>query len=513
MMFCYRRISIVVAVIIMLYRAAPGLTAEQTWTGGAGTMNFNDPANWSDVGPQTGDYMKFDASGIYQASNVIEITAPCQVSGIIFQRGATLSVNIADGVALTIDDTGFALNAITVPLGETAPYSVTCDGSGRILALGHLGIGTHGSGGLTIGAAMVIDNGRDIRIWGSQPVTVSGAVSGMGYLGVIMDAANDIVTLTGTTVQSGGIFVQNGTLKLMKAVGVDYMSVNGSSCILEIGVPINAAAWNTRLYINSGTLKVSAPGTVIDRDVEIAESISITGSESITISGNMYQNVFLADVTVNMDAPNDVVRLTGSNDYFGSTVVNGGTLSWECVNAQESSVRVNNAGSVLAGIGTIRGTVTMNDATKLAPGLNGGSDVGTLAINGLLTFNNESKYEVTVSGGAADKIIAGNNIIATGGAPNIQIQPGYSAMGLALPTTIMDIAGTYTAFDESALPPGWDIDNALVGSLIRITSAGVISPVTIPAYDKWGMIIAFFLLFGSGVRRMRKKSSGKVYST
>ncbi len=508
----YKRISIVVSIIVMLFHAASGFAAEQTWTGGAGTMNFNDPANWSGVGPQPGDYMKFDAGGVYQATNVIEITASCQISGIIFQRGAALSVNIADGAILTIDDTGFAFNTIVVPSGETTPYSVTCAGSGAIVALGHLGIGNHGSGGLTVGAPLVIDNGRDIRIWGSQPVTVSGAVSGMGYLGVTMEAADDVVTLTGTTVQSGGMFVQSGTLKLMKASGVNNLSVTGSSGILEIGVPINAANWNPKLSINNGTLRVSAAGTVIDRDVEIADYINITGSESITISGNIYQDMILAGVTVDMDETDDVVRLTGSNSYLGATTVNGGTLSWECVNAQPGLVRVNNAGSVLSGTGTIPDEVTMNDATILAPGLNGGADVGTLTINGFLIFNNESKYEVTVTGGAADRIVAGSYAVAMGGAANVEIQPGYDTAGLALPATIMDVAGAYMAFDESALPPGWNIDDAPVGTLIRITAVGGASPVTIPTYNEWGMIVAFLLLSVGGIRRMRKKSSGKYHT-
>ena len=102
-----------------------------------------------------------------------------------------------------------------------------------------------------------------------------------------------------------------------------------------------------------------------------------------------------------------------------------------------------------------------------------------------------------------DKIVAGDVFTATGNTPNVVIQAGFNTAGLSLPETIIDVTGAYTALDESGLEVGWDIDDAPVGGLIRITSTG--GPPVIPTLNEWGMIILSFLLAAFAVRTIRSR--------
>ncbi len=244
---------------------------------------------------------------------------------------------------------------------------------------------------------------------------------------------------------------------------------------------------NTLTGAGGASIVLGANTLTVDQDGAAAFAGVISGTGGLVLDANSTATL----------------TLTGINTYTGATTVDAATLSFDAINTGVSAVTANNAGTKVAGSGTIPGTLTMNTGTILAPGAAGGAGVGTLTVTGLLTLNGTSKYEITMTGGAIDKIVAGGALTATGSTPTMEFQAGYSSAGLALPATFMDITGAYTAF-TNGLPVGYVADGAKVGNLIRLTAVAG----SIPTLNEWGIIIMTLLLAGASVVFIRRRRTG-----
>jgi len=432
---------------------------------------------------------------------------------------AALVLGGADTIA-NLSGTGTITNGgFTLTVTQAAPqtYSGVMSGTGGLTKLGaavltlsgtntYTGATTITAGGITTGAANVIADGSDV---------VDNAA-------LVLGGAETIANLSGTgTVTNGGF-----TLTVTQAAPQTYSGVmSGTGGLTKLGAAVltlsgtntySGATTITAGGITTGAANVIADGSSVVVNAPLVlgggETIAnLSGSSTITNGGFTLTVTQAADQTYSgvmsgvgglTKAGAAALTLTGINTYTGATAVNAGTLSFNAINTGVSAVTVSNAATKLAGTGTIPGAVTMNAGTILAPGGTNGDLVGTLTINGIVTFNGASKYIVTMTGGAVDQIVAGAALTATGSVPTIEMQAGYSIAGVALPATVMNITGAYTAFDVTSLPAGFVIDAAKVGNLIRFTA---LPAAVVPTLNEWGIFITLILLTGAGVILMRRR--------
>ena len=445
------------------------------------------------------------AGGLSINANIITLSGVNTYTGITTLTGGTLRLANASAFGANTTATGMTLGAGTELEVATAIAAADWDP----------GITLAGAATISFTAAGTeidtdIDNGGNLlTLTGSEPVTLStGVISGAGGLTVNMTALADIITLSGVNTYAGITTVTSGTLRLANAsaYGTNTTATGmtlGAGSELEVATAIAAADWDPGITLaGAATIDITAAGSEIDTNVANGGNLlTVTGSENITFSGIISGG---GGLTVNMTAPTDVVTLSGANTYTGNTTLSAGTTAFNGVATGASAVTASNAGTRVEGTGTIPGTLTMNTGTILAPG---GTAVGTLTVTGNVTLNGESKYEVTCTGANPDLVIAGADFTATGSTPNVEIQAGYSTAGFVLPETILNVTGAYTALDESALPAGWDIDNAKVGNLIRITAVTAPSSA-VPTMNEWGLIITLILIAGLAVTFMGKRQQG-----
>ncbi len=89
-------------------------------------------------------------------------------------------------------------------------------------------------------------------------------------------------------------------------------------------------------------------------------------------------------------------KLSGTNDYAGTTQVQGGKLTVNGKNTGTGAVTVSK-GAELAGKGSIGGTVTLQSGAMLTAGDGGNAGTQSLTINGKLTSNSGSIINVPVT--------------------------------------------------------------------------------------------------------------------
>lgn len=394
-------------------------------------------------------------------------------------------ITLAGAATINANYSGCEIDENITTVGGTLTFVGTED----ILVSGNIG---PGAGGVTLNMFTVFDT-----------VILSGTNNYTGATNIVKGTLNmRNNTAAGTT--AGGVSVTsiNGRLELQGGitVGNEDLWINGDAgAVLEMNNVSGDNTWNGAVTLASAAVDIkSTAGSLTFGSTMSGNNVTFDcNTGAITVTGALGSGGGQSMTKTGTG----VLTLNGANNYTGVSTINAGTVNFNGVSVALGAITASNAGTKIAGVGTIPADVTMNDGTSLAPGGTNGDAVGTITINGVLTFNNESKYVITVLGaGGVDKIVGNNDIVATGNTPNVEAQAGYSTVGLVLPATIMDFTGAYTAFDESALPASWDIDNAKVGNLIRLTATGA---PAIPTLSEWGMILFSLILAAYAIRRMR----------
>ncbi len=424
---------------------------------------------------------------------------------ITFTGGENIAVNaaIVDGAAtpVTINMTAssdvvtFSGNNTYTGTTTITTGNLTTGGAGKIadtspVTLAANGILTLGGAEkiytLTGAAGSQINNGGNLLTIDQHAATAfDGVISGAG--GLTLDAAStSILSLGGANTYTGTTTINaNGITTTAAGVIADTSPVT----LAAAGRLVLGGAEKIYTLTGAAGSQINNGGNLLTIDQHAATAFAgvISGAGGLTLDA----------------ASTNTLTLSGVNTYTGPTTVNAATLSFDAINTGVSAVTANNAGTKVAGSGTIPGTLTMNTGTILAPGAAGGAGTGTLTVNGAITLNGTSKYEITMIGGNIDKIVAGAALTATGSTPTMEFQAGYNSSGLALPATIMDITGAYTAF-TNGLPVGYVVDGAKVGNLIRITAV----PAAVPTLNEWGMIVMMLLLAGASIVLIRRRRVG-----
>ncbi|WP_166430657.1 beta strand repeat-containing protein, partial [Polymorphobacter arshaanensis] len=280
-----------------------------------------------------------------------------------------------------------------------------------------------------------------------------GDISGTGSLTNVNSGA---LILLGNNSYSGGTTFSNGILGAgtSSAFGTGTVSLGFNSWLIgQPGAPLTLAndidLTSTLISIGGGTLGVG-PDLTLSGAISGANGFDKVGTEVLT--------------------------LTGTNTYSGTTNVGAGTLLVNGANNGAGAVTVAN-GATLGGSGSITGAVSIANGGTLAPGNSPGTlTVGSLSLLGSSVLNWELG-DPNISGGANNDLVIVTNNLTLDGLLTVT-DPGTGAgFGLGV-YQLMTYGGVLTnnGLTVAALPPTFNgfVQTSISGQVnLVITAPGV----------------------------------------
>jgi autotransporter-associated beta strand protein len=455
-------------VAVNVTEAAHTVTLDQNLTvtgalvkGGAGKLVVSGTNSFSNATPVSVRAGTLEISGAFTAANGtgngdIEV-APTTGSA------ATLRVS-----------TGANVTANRVILGGNTPNSVGA-GAGTLIQTGGIvnsrqwftvgsgvnGLTTGGSGVFTMTGGILNQNaasGTNMEVANFTGTTGVVTMSGSSAINILN---NGSINLGANSNAGNGTFTQDGgAVTLFSDAGVTV----GGTGALRLGAAGTLPGGSTYTYnLNGGTLTTPSitrnggggnastgvfnfnGGTLIPTasnadfitsalrtNVKAGGAIINTNGLDIRISGNLAHDAAL-DVTPDgglIKRGAGILTLGGFSTYTGPTVIEAGTLAVSGGISGSTSINVQQAatldvtlnsllmvtGQTLLGDGTVLGTTTMSDGSRLSPGQN----IGTLTMAGDLDVS----AAVAQSGVAAlvfelNSLLASDQVAFTTGALTI----------------------------------------------------------------------------------------------
>ena len=301
---------------------------------------------------------------------------------------------------------------------------------------------------LTIGS-IIADNGSATALTlgglgGTLILTNNNTYTGTTYInaGSLQVGAGAAL---GSIATSSGIIDNGGTLSFNRPDSTSVGAVSGKGGIIQLGTgTLTLAADNTLaglVTVSAGTLQVGNGGAVgsISNITSVVDSGTLVFNNSGTLG---YAGVISGIGSVVQNGSGTLILKTNET-YVGNTTVGNGTLALSASGSiSNTPAIVVNAGAIfdasaaggltlrsavpseiLAGSGTINGSLTTAGGTKVTPGTNG--VIGTLTFNNNLNLNGGNLVFDIVNSGASDQIRvagvlnenAGNVLVSVVGTP------------------------------------------------------------------------------------------------
>ena len=369
---------------------------------------------------------------------------------------------------MTTDLTATAgTNTMSVRFAAASARTLTLAGTNVITSGGVLVTAAVGANQSTItgGSALTSGNGQDLIIHQydltgnlviNSKITDNGATSialtktGAGT--VILGTNNTYSSATyinagtlqlGNNGTSGSIdtstgVTNNGTLAFKRTDAVTFaLPINGLGGLSQLGAGSVTLLANNNFSgattISGGTLKVGNGG--VTGSLGASASIADNGSLIFSRSDNIVYAGPISGSGLLTQQGGGSLTLNGTNTYLGATLINSGSIvlgaaatisnTAAIVLASGTSLDVTSQSSlmlsggtinqILAGTGTIKGSVTTSSGTgtgpRITPGTNG--VYGTLNINNTLTLNGGT-VNMDVSSGSKDLIVCQNLNLTSG---------------------------------------------------------------------------------------------------
>ena len=383
---------------------------------GAGTLTLSGPNTYTGGTTINGGSLQLGDGGVLGS-----------IVGDVTDNG-TLAFDRGDAVTFAgaISGTG-SLNQIGS--GSTTLTAANSYSGGTLLAAGTLIAGDNsalGSGALTVAAnaagttldntpaatslanAIVLNPSANLTVAGSNPLTLTGAVSGDG--GLTKNGASTLI-LTADNSYAGGTTINSGTLQV---------GDGGATGSVGTGAVLNDAS----LVFNRSGI-VTVPGV-------------ISGTGSLT----------------QMGVAGGTLVLTGADTFSGGTTIVSGTLQLGDGGS---------TGSIIGNVGD-SGTLAFNrsDTVTFAGAISGGGAVaqigsgttiltadnpytgGTNVSNGTLVVGDFAHPTAALSGGGAINVGSGGTLGGYGSVTGPVVNDGVIAAGSATPDFIGSPTGTFT---------------------------------------------------------------------
>ncbi|EAT8289687.1 autotransporter outer membrane beta-barrel domain-containing protein [Salmonella enterica] len=417
------------------------------------------------------------------------------LSGANSYSGGTL---ISDGtlVASNVEalGTGDVTDNAVLELNTGGDFDNAISGSGQVVKSGDETLTLSGTntytGGTTISGGTLVATSVDAL--GSGDVTdnavlelntggtFDNAISGSGK---VEKSGDDALTLSGSNTYTGGTTINDGTLV---ATSVDALGTgditDDATLELNTGGDFDNAIGGSGNVVKSGadTLTLSGSntytgGTLISDGTLVASNVEALGTGDVTNNATLELNTggdFINNIggTGRVEKSGDeTLTLSGANSYTGGTLISGGTLVANDVNAlgtgdvtDNAVLELNTGGdfdNAISGSGQV---VKSGDETLTLSGANsytGGTLIsgGTLVATSVEALGSGDVTDNAVlelnTGGTFDNAISGSGQVVKSGDKTLTLSGANSYTG---GTTIS--GGTLVASNVEALGSG-DIDN------------------------------------------------------
>lgn len=312
----------------------------------------------------------------------------------LYNNGVGGGVSLVSGSALTLQN-----NSLIQADGEAFLQGASVDVDGSSVEGDRATVQTT-SGDVTLNDASLTANGGDLTINSANGITASGTTTLTGNSGLISLFANDLVSLSGATI-NGSEFALDGNASdpvSGTAVTIDNSQIAGGSAVTMF-------SFNGSMTIQNNS-QINSPNGLINIEAESGVTVdnsSLSGATGLSLAADD------ADLTLQNDA-----SLTSGGDIslgsgqlgFGDILINNSTADGVNVNANSiNSITINNNASLTASSAMeIDAGQDLTLDTALLTG--GTSSLTTLSGNNSVTIGNSSVesggLQVSSSGGTVD---------------------------------------------------------------------------------------------------------------
>ncbi|EAA8092278.1 AIDA autotransporter-like protein ShdA, partial [Salmonella enterica subsp. enterica serovar Molade] len=279
--------------------------------------------------------------------------------------------------------TGDVTNNATLELNTSGDFDNAISGSGKVEKSGDKtltlsGSNTYTGGTLISGGTLVASN---VEALGTGDVTDNATlalnaggdfINNIGGTGRVEKSGDQTLTLSGSNTYTGGTLISSGTLVAndVNALGTGDVTDN-ATLALNTGGDFTNNIGGTGRVEKSGdkTLTLSGSntytgGTLISGGTLVANDVNALGTGNVTDNAALMLNTG-GDFTNNIGGTgrveksgDDALTLSGSNTYTGGTLISGGTLVANDVNALGTGDITDNATLELNAVGDFNNAIS-----------------------------------------------------------------------------------------------------------------------------------------------------------
>jgi fibronectin-binding autotransporter adhesin len=327
-------------------------------------------------------------------------------SGNTNANGGTLTVTTLPNTAnVNVNNSGTIFNAVSY--NAAAPLAVGASAMANISGTGLSLAAVSDAGNVNFTSATGTTTLAGLTGAGTTAFTASGSVPAITGGSV---TAGSNLNVTGAGISAGSASSVTATVTTLTGTGI--LTTTGATGITTVsGGTLNASGVATIATMSAGTANLS--GSTSSVTTLNGGSLALTGT-ALTVNNGSYGGGISGNGSLATGSgPSDVLTLSGSNTYSGTTNVNAGTLL--VTNSTGSAtgsgnVTVNSPAS-LGGNGTISGSVTVNSGGTIFTGLSSSHTsaatltVGPLTLGGSTVLNLTS-VPMSPGLGGSDEIVS-----------------------------------------------------------------------------------------------------------
>ena len=423
-----------------------------------------------------------------QTSTLDVKSATVTMNGVIEGSDANANFIIDGGGQLTVGTTKFfGYKGATILKGSTLYLSTTDiskagigSSSKLVMAGGHLKTKGESSNYETYSFPIEVEEGTTSIFSPNRNCYINNKVTGAGTIQLNIPYLREYVQgdwggFTGRLIANGLSSEKRGSLLLLDK------TPKLENTIIELKGNANLCYWTTSGNLTIGGLSGTS-GTFLNGSSKQTDNFTCTWSVGSANSDETFAgkiNNWSCSGSGHTGTVNIVKvgtglwRLTGSNDYKGTTKVNAGTLVVNGTNSGTGAVTVA-AGATLAGKGTVAGAVTVNGTIQAGDTLINGS---RLTLNSTLKVNKGATVFIPATATKGNTIVVKGNI-TLGTEVTLQMGEGFLSEAPATGTAyqVFSPTGTISGTFATILPatPGnglaWDTSELYTKGVLKVAA-------------------------------------------
>ena len=324
------------------------------------------------------------------------------------------------------------------------------------------------NGGGTLGGNISLSNGVQLTT-GSNDTSTSygGVISGIGASLLKRGTGNQ--TLSGENSFSGGVTIQNGTLRVSapdaagtyNMLGTGPVMVNsGANLTFFTGSTSNNHTYNNNINLNGATLQFEDGTTILPGPIALTGNNTFHG---VWNDKNLQANGVISGTGGVLKTGDASLLMNNANTYAGDTTITGG----------EILIGVNPVGSVgaITSSATGRGTVRLNGGAMYSNGATA-RDV----LNPVEVLQNSTLGDGTNNGALTLKAA-----VHLGGAINsprqLTINSPVEIQNNMTGGTLVGLTKAGTSTLTLTASGGWNGDLSVIGGTFQLTGGGTLSNI------------------------------------